>query len=131
MVISSVSVYNLKAMSKKRNKKSKSKYEYIMEAKIICYINPVPMNPVNRHSPKYVEGKIIYSDKDKTIGYVDGHCVRYEVKGRSWHGIKDDPKALEKVMHKIRELRYSTLLGAHHVNFYGGITGKLKYHIPV
>lgn len=114
-----------------KQKKRMTKLENYLEAKIICYINPVPLNRVSQDSPKYQEGKIIFSSKEKTIGYLNGYCVRYEVKGRTWHCIKDDPRKIDKMMHKIRQLRYSTLLGAHHVNLYGGISGIKKYTIPV
>lgn len=97
--------------------------EHLMRAIVIAYQNPVRLNPISKQSPNYSEGKIIYSDKIKAIGFADGWKVQYSVYGYKFRRINNSKADIDKFISMIlsNPKRY---VDPHHINFYGGVSKK-------
>lgn len=92
--------------------------EVLTTAIVIAYQNPVNIAPCSINSPNYKEGKIIYSDKVKAIGYLNGFRVQYQVYGYKFRNITNKYTKIEQFVNMIKG-RPADYPGAHHINFYG------------
>lgn len=99
--------------------------EDLLRAVVIAYCDPVQECQVLNKGDFYYEGRILYSDKEKAVGFLNGWKVIYKVKAYKFRRIIDtEEKRIEFIrMIKNDPVKYP---GAHHINFYYGLSRKFK-----
>lgn len=102
----------------------------LLRAIVIGYTEPLVLFAFHDLPNWYEEGKIIYSDKLKAIGYCNGCKVNYKVVAYKFRRILDNPKSIETFLQFIRN-NPNQYPGAHHVNLYFGVSRKFKTSIKI
>ena len=103
--------------------KRQYKREDLIRVTVFTYAFPVKLYPVSISKPYYKEGQILWSDKVKAFGYLDGFKVQYETKMYIFRKIDElRLPALWRYM-RMNSSKYPGILS--HANLYGGISKRL------
>lgn len=108
-----------------RRKKEKYRYEHAYLIKVFAYVNPVQGSKVNENASWYREAKIVETGYGYVIALKKGFRVKYSIMVYQFHNVKE--AAIPRLLDYIKYNRNSKVTYQgwfHHLNIYGGITGK-------
>ncbi len=101
-------------------KKKTYKAEHLLRVTVFAYADPVRLHAVPTNNPFFENGRIIYSDKIKAIGYQDGFKVQYAVRVYLFRKVEERRLPVLVRYMRIHNYKYPGIL--HHANLYGGIS---------
>jgi hypothetical protein len=125
-----------KTGNRKIKKKVHYKRENLLKACIFSYVNPVQLETTNMSAKWYEEYKIVETKKFSIIALVNGWKVEFQIQKYEFHKVLDTTHKKARLISHVRQNPKGTYKGwIHHVNYYGGISGKfieqeiLNFHL--